>query len=179
MTKIAKEKVPVFKAGDAIVHPIRGAGLVVRIEERQWRGSSDMYYRIKLLGQPSTSLMVPINLAERIGLRRAIPRSQLGRIWRVLHTASRMLPTDHKERYQLLEDKLHAGNVLQVAEAVRDIAWRRQQGSNLTTQDKRIYEEGIMLLTGEIAATQDIPLADAEAEVRTRLRESLSPTTTV
>lgn len=168
-----------FKTGDAIIHPIRGAGVVVCIEERPWRGNSDMYYRIKLLGQPGTNLMVPVEVAETIGLRHAIPRSELDQVWGVLHAVSGTLPADHKERYQLLEGKLHSGDVLQVTEAVRDIAWRQQQGSNLTTQDKRIYEEGIMLLTGEIAATRDISLADAEAQVRARLRESLSPATTM
>jgi RNA polymerase-interacting CarD/CdnL/TRCF family regulator len=168
-----------FKAGDAIIHPIRGAGVVVRIEERQWRGSDNLYYKVKLLSQPATKLMIPVNAAETLGLRPAIPRSKLGQVWRVLHSTSGTLPADHKERYQFLEGKLHAGDVLQVAEAVRDIAWRQQQGPNLTTQDKRIYEEGITLLTGEIAATQDIPLMDAEAEVRAKLREGLASATTV
>ena len=167
-----------FKSGDAIIHPIRGAGVVECIEERQWRGSSNMYYRIKLLGQPGTSLLVPVGVAETIGLRRAIQQSKLGQVWSVLHAASGTLPADHKERYQLLEGKLHTGNILQVAEAVRDIAWRQMQGPNLTTQDKRIYEEGVMLLTGEIAATQDIPLADAEDQIRARLEEGLSSSNT-
>jgi len=36
-----------------------------------------------------------------------------------------------------------------------------------------------MLLAGEIAAAQDIALTDAEAQIRTRLSESLSPNTAV
>jgi RNA polymerase-interacting CarD/CdnL/TRCF family regulator len=35
-----------FKSGDAIIHPVRGAGVVVRIEERQWRGSDNLYYKV-------------------------------------------------------------------------------------------------------------------------------------
>jgi CarD family transcriptional regulator len=162
-----------FKAGEAIVHPIRGAGVVESIEERQWHGSNDLYYRIKLLGQPGTSLMIPIDAAETIGLRRAVPRSKLNQVWRVLHADPGTLPADHKARYGLLYDKLHAGDVLQVAEAVRDMAWRRKREGGLTTQGKRIYEEGMTILAGEIAATQGTDLADAEAQVRERLTESL------
>ncbi|MDY7076272.1 MAG: CarD family transcriptional regulator [Chloroflexota bacterium] len=168
------KRVMVFKVGDAIVHPVRGAGVVVCIEERQWRGSNNLYYRIKLLGQPASSLMVPISAAETIGLRHAIPRSQLSRVWRVLRADPKILPSDHKERYQVLEDQLHAGNVLQVAAAVKDMAWRKQQEGNLTTRGKRMYDEGMMLLAGEIAATQDIDLTDAEAQIRAKLSESLS-----
>jgi len=166
-----------FKAGDAIIHPVRGAGVVVRVEKRQWRGSNTLYYRIELLGQPGTSLMIPISAAETLGLRRVIPRSKLDRVWRVLRAAPRTLPANHKERYKLLDDKLHTGDVFQVAEAVRDMTWRQQREGSLTTIGKQRYEEGMKILAGEIAAVQGVDLNDAEAQVRTKLRESLSPTT--
>ncbi len=165
-----------FKAGDAIIHPVRGAGVVVRVEERRWRGNSELYYRIELLGQPGTSLMVPISAAETLGLRRVIPQSKLDRVWRVLRAAPRTLPANHKERYELLDDKLHAGDVFQVAELVRDMTWRQQREGSLTTTGKQRYEEGMKILAGEIAAVQGVDLDDAEAQVRAKLRESLSPT---
>ncbi len=167
-----------FKPGDAIVHPVRGAGVVVRIEERQWRGKNDQYYRIQLLGQPGSSLMIPIGAVKTIGIRRAISRSKLSRVWRVLRADPGTLPSDHKERYQLLESKLHAGDIMQVAEAVRDMAWRQQIEGNLTTRGKRIYEEGMRLLAGEVAAAQGIDLSNAENQIRAKLWESLSATTT-
>jgi len=165
-----------FQAGEAIVHPVRGAGVVVCIEERQWCGSSKLYYRIKLLGQPTSSLIIPIIVAETIGMRRAIPPSKLNQVWHMLQADPTTLPADRNERYQLLKDKLHAGDVLQVAEAVRDMAWRQQRRPGLTARGKQIYQEGLMLLAGEIAATQGIDLADAEVQIKAKLRESLSPT---
>jgi CarD family transcriptional regulator len=167
-----------FKAGDAIVHPVRGAGVVERIEERQWHGSTDKYYRIKLLGQPGTSLMVPVHAAETIGLRRAISRSKLKQVWSMLRADAKPLPADHKARYELLNGRLRAGDVFQVAEAVRDMAWRQKRAGSLTTQGKRIYEEAMRVLSGEIAASQGMNMADAEAQVRTKLGEILSSTTT-
>lgn len=166
-----------FKAGDAIVHPIRGAGVVERVVERQWRGSNDLYYRIKLLSQPGTKLMIPTGAAEKLGLRPAIPRARLKKVWRVLSADPKTLPDKHKERYALLQDKLHAGDVFRVAEAVRDMTWRRQRRGNLTTTGKRLYEEGMGILAGEIAAVQGLDMGDAEAQVRERLSESLSPVT--
>jgi CarD family transcriptional regulator len=166
-----------FKAGDTIVHPIRGVGVVECIEKRQWRGSSDLYYRISLLSEQSTSLMVPVSAAERLGLRRAIPLSKLKHVWRVLCADPRMLPTNHKRRYELLKGKLRGGDILQVAEVVRDTAWRQEQEGRLTTVGKRLYDKGIGLLAGEIAATQGIDLTDAEVQIRERLKESISPTT--
>jgi RNA polymerase-interacting CarD/CdnL/TRCF family regulator len=170
----SKKRQARFRAGDAIVHPVRGAGVVVRVEERPWRGDNSKYYRIRLLGQPSSSLMIPFATADTIGLRRAIPQSNLGQVWHVLRDDPGALPSNHKERYQVLESKLHAGDVLQVAEAVRDMTWRRQQEGTLTTRGKQIYEEGMMLLAGEIAASQDIELTDAKNQIQTKLSESVS-----
>jgi CarD family transcriptional regulator len=166
-----------FKAGDAIVHPLRGAGVVERVEERHWRGSNDLYYRITLLGQPGTKLMVPTAAAEELGLRHAIPRSKLNKVWRVLRALPNKLPGDHKARYKLLEGKLHTGDVFQVAEVVRDMAWRQQRKGRLNTVGKRRYDEGIKMLAGEIAASQGVELSNAEAQIRARLEESLSSTT--
>jgi len=167
-----------FKAGDAIVHPVRGAGVVERIEERQWHGSTGKYYRIKLLGQPGTSLMVPVSAAETIGLRRAMSRSKLKRVWTMLRADAKPLPADHKARYELLNGRLRAGDVFQIAEAVRDMAWRQEREGSLTTQGKRIYEQAMRTLSGEIAAAQGMDMADAEAQVRAKLGEILSSTTT-
>ncbi len=165
-----------FKVGDAIIHPIRGAGIVERVEERQWRGKNDLYYRIKLMNHQSTNLMVPINVAEDIGLRRAIPASKLNQVWHVLGDDPIRLPNDHKARYKLLKEKLHTGDVFQVAEVVRDMAWRQQREGRLNTVGKRIYERSIKLLAGEIAATQGTDMVNAEARVRDRVKKYLTPT---
>ena len=168
----------IFKAGDAIVHPARGAGIVERVEERQWHGNNNLYYRIKLVGQPSTSLMVPISATEKLGLRHVISPSKLYKVWRVLCATPTALPGDHKERHKLVEEKLHTGDVFLVAEVVRDMAWRRQERKGrLTMVGKRRYEEGMQMLAREIAAVQDVELINAEAQIHAKLEESLSSTT--
>jgi len=165
-----------FEVGDAIIHPFRGAGIVVRVEEQQWHGSSALYYKIKLLGQPDIKLMILTSAAETLGLRHTIPRSELSKVWHVLRAVPRTLPSDHKQRYELLDDKLHTGDVFQVTEVVRDMAWRQQREGKMTMMGKQRYEEGMKILAGEIATVQGIDLEDAEAQVRARLSESMSPT---
>jgi CarD family transcriptional regulator len=148
--------------------------MIKSIEEREWRGSSTQYYRITLLSQPGSSLMLPVKVAKKTGLRRATPPSRLKQVRSVLRSDPEILPTEHKERYQLLEDKLHSGKVLQVTEAVRDMAWRQQQVGRLTTRGKQMYEEGLRLLASEFAATQDIDLADAEIQIKEKLKEAFT-----
>jgi CarD family transcriptional regulator len=172
VTKIEEEAMK-FTTGDAIVHPIRGAGVVERIVERKWQGNAELYYRIRLLGQSGTMLMIPTSVAEKLGMRCTISRSDIRRLWCVLLAAPRNLPDEHKELQQFLEGKLGTGDIFQVAEVVRDMAWR-QWKNHLSATAKQLYEEGIRLLVGEIAATQDIEFADADRQFRARLREHLS-----
>ena len=164
--------------GDANVHPIRGAGVVERIVERTRHGNAEPYYRIRLLGQSGTMLMVPTSVTEKLGLRSAISGSDMGRLWRVLLATPKRLPSKYKELRQSLKDRLGTGDIFQVAEAVRDMAWRHRK-THLSATIKQLYEEGIRLLVGEIAAARGIEFVDAERQVRARLRVHLSSTTVV
>ena len=162
-----------FATGDAIVHPTRGAGVVERIVERTWQGNAESYYRIRLLGQSGTMLMIPTSVTEKLGIRCALSRSAMKQLWHILLATPRRLPDRYKELRYLLQGKLGTGDIFQVAEAVRDMAWRQRE-THLSATIKQLYEEGIRLLVGEIAATQDIEFADADTQFRARLREHLS-----
>jgi CarD family transcriptional regulator len=158
-----------FEVGDAVVHPIRGAGVVTHIEELQRDGDSTAYYRIKLLSQVRTNLMIPVKDAATRGLRRAVQQSKLNRVWRVLLAKPKRLPADHETRYELLEEKLQSGDLFQIAEVVRDLTRRLQKQDRPTVGDRRKYRKGMRLLAAEIAAARDDDLAHVEAQVRARL----------
>jgi CarD family transcriptional regulator len=158
-----------FKPGDTIVHPVRGAGTVIRLMKRPRQGNTEMYYKVKLLAHPDVSLMVPTSAADTLGLRHTIPRSQIKKVWRVLHTAPQELPTRHKERYKVLEGKLRTGDIFQVAEAVRDMDWRYQRQGKMTTKGKRLYDEGMDILAAEIAAVRGVDLLVAQTQIMEKL----------
>jgi CarD family transcriptional regulator len=160
-----------FEVGDAVVHPVRGAGVIVGIQERRQGDASIVYYRIELLRQPVVRLMLPVNVAETIGLRRAVSEGQVDRIWEVLGADPVVLSGDNAARYQFLKDQLRGGDVFQVAAVVRDMAWRQQSKRGLTTVGKRLYEEGLALLAAEVAAAQGVSATDTEAQIKGKLRE--------
>jgi CarD family transcriptional regulator len=162
-----------FKTGDAVFHPVRGAGVVTDIRERSWNGEECRFYRIDLLGLPDTQVMIPTSSAGEVGLRRAMSRTKLKKVWRVLRDDPQKLPKDHKSRYAVIREKLQTGDAFEVAKAVRDMTWRRHQRGKLTIRGKRIYEKALMLLAGEIAAVQEIELEEAEEKVCAWLQERL------
>jgi RNA polymerase-interacting CarD/CdnL/TRCF family regulator len=104
-----------FATGDAIVHPIRGAGVVERIVERTWQGNAESYYRIRLLGQSGTTLMIPTSVTEKLGIRCALSRSDIKQLWCILLATPRRLPDRYKELRYLLQGKLGTGDIFQGA----------------------------------------------------------------
>lgn len=164
----------VFEVGDAVVHPFRGAGVVIGVEELQQQGTTiTSYYRIKLLGHTQTHLLIPVEETESIGLRHVTPAAQLKDIWQVLREPPNALPSQRKSRYKFLKDKLRAGDILQIAAAVRDMTWWERQEGELSAEEKRLHRKNLLFLASELAAAQHVPLADAEVEVRARLDEAI------
>jgi CarD family transcriptional regulator len=164
-----------FEIGDKVVHPVRGAGVVMDIEELQRDGGSKQYYTIKPLGQERTSLMVPLERAETMGWRPPIQQSKLDQVRHVLCAEPETLPADYKERGRLLRGRIQARDILQIAQAVRDIDGWRQQKNGLTHRDRRVFRRAMKVLAGEIASAEGIALARAKARVRSWLRADPSP----
>jgi CarD family transcriptional regulator len=165
-----KGEVGMFKQGDAVVHPARGAGIVTAVEEREIGGTSRRYYMIDLVDGLRTHVMVPVSAEESLGLRAGIGVSQLTRVWRVLRAKPKQLPADYKERNRLLDERLAGGNILDVAAVVRDVTDRERQQGELTIVTKRHLTESMSRLAGEIAAAQGVDRHSAEVQIRARLR---------
>jgi CarD family transcriptional regulator len=155
-----------YEIGDAVVHPTRGAGIVVDIVERSMDDRTVPYYKIELLSRTSTRLMIPAERAEALGLRPAISEEKLTEVWETLRAEPQALPGHSRKRFGYLKEKLESLDIVQVAEVVRDVLWMQDEEGGLKTRDKNIYQEGMKFLAGEIAAIRDISLTNAENEIK-------------
>jgi RNA polymerase-interacting CarD/CdnL/TRCF family regulator len=163
-----------FQVGDGVIHPHRGAGTVIEIEKLQCLGSDKLYYAIRLADGSRTQVWVAVQSAVEEGVRHPVSKSQSERVWGILSGDPETLPADHKERYELLRERI-GGNVFRVvAEVVRDMFWKSQRVRHLTIIGKRLYDKGIVLLASEIAIVQGCEFADAETRIRNALLSSLA-----
>lgn len=163
-----------FKVQDNVIHPDYGAGVVIEIKERHSLGPKKQYYSINLLGQPGTTVMVAVGQEKSVGLRRPTSQIGLSRLWRILRAEPQVLPSDHKERHALIQDKLEDGDFFQIAEIVRDLAWRREAKQHLTAVGKRLYETGLEFLASELAIVQGSDVHVAEAQIIDRLQANIA-----
>ena len=165
-----------FQVGDIVIHPGYGAGLVAKIGQLTCLGSNKLYYLIELSDELKTNVWVPVKDAEDKGVRHPTPKSQLGRIWRILRAGPETLATDHKERYGSLEEKLRGGDIFRIAEVVRDMYWKDHRVRRLTMAGKNLYERGLTLLTSEVAVVQGCDFWDAQVVIADILGVSLAAT---
>lgn len=164
-----------FKVGDRVIHPNKGAGIILDIKRMPKIKRDTRYYQIKMVGHAEkTTLMVPFKHAEKIGMRSAIAENNLDQVWQTLGEHPMGLPSKHKQRYSILEDKLETGDITQIAEVVRDLRWRLMQIKRLNVPGERIYKRARRLLVGELAVAQDIDVDVAEEQVDRILTDKLS-----
>jgi RNA polymerase-interacting CarD/CdnL/TRCF family regulator len=169
-----------FKIGDTVVHPNYGAGTITGIKELGFLDVEEKpYYTIQLLSRPETTVMVALQNVDEVGLRSTVSRSRLNRIWRILSSKPQKLPSDHRKRYEMLRDKLYSGSAFRIAEALRDLAWRKERKHKWTTRGKRLYDRGMELLAGEIASTQHGDVDGAAGQITRTLSQSMATSLTM
>lgn len=137
-----------LRKGDAVFHPSHGAGVLRSTKTRkEVSGVKRQYYRIELV-DGSGSLLIPSDHVEEVGLL-PIP-DDTHPIVAVLSGQPQELPADYRKRKPALIARIHSGDIKQVAEALRDLAWRERE-TNLSDGDSRLKAEAQDLLAGVLA----------------------------
>lgn len=164
-----------FKKGDPVIHPGYGAGIVGEIKALKFLGNKrKQYYAIQLLSEPGTTVMVAVRDEEKVGLRPPVLPSRLERVWRALRADPNKLPKDHKKRTAQLAERLDDASAVELAQVVRDLAWRRERRNRFTIQGRRLYRRGLELLAGEVASAQGTDVLDAKMRIANVLDGSLA-----
>jgi CarD family transcriptional regulator len=152
-----------FAINDKVIHPRHGAGRITGIQQRGSSDKASSYYVIHIPAQRLT-VYVPCQQVEQIGVRPAISSAKVPRLLDTLKSAPDCLQDDVEERQKGLQAKLGMGYVLQVAEVVRDLTWRRCQ-SHLTRKDSEYLSRGREWLAAEIALASDGEISEANKAI--------------
>ena len=165
----AKASLP-FAVGDPVVHPAQGAGTIHDVTTFERDGEPRLFYSIHLIDD-SGVLMVPTDTAADIGLRRA--RYGVDQVHEQLFRDPEPLSDHYRTRHADLRRKLKSGDPVEVAQAVRDLAWREHVGA-LTKVDNDLFREGKEMLVGELAAKRGIKMTAASRRLEKMLREAVA-----
>jgi len=149
-----------FDIGDRVVHPNYGAGLIKGIKEHDLLEQYHRYYVIDLAVDDRT-LMIPVGKAKEIGLRSISRQAALSQVWRTLGTAAKTLSDDYKRRQERIQEKLKTGDVIKVAEVIRDLSALKRE-DHLTSFDTQLLEKAQQFLACEVALVEGVQVSEAE-----------------
>lgn len=161
-----------FSIGDKIVYPMHGAGTVESIEEKEMFGESAEYYIIKMpIGD--MKLMVPTESAEEIGVREVSEPSVAPEVLAVLEKprTQEMSENNWSKRYRSNIDKIKSGDILEVADVVRELSHRHME-RGLSTAEKKMLASAKEILISELSLAQGLDHTVVDKEVEDRVKFS-------
>jgi len=143
-----------FEVGDKVVYPHHGAGTVLAKEFHEIRGERHEYLTIEIL-QPPMTVMVPCDNAETAGLRPVINERAVGEVLSVLAAEGSEMPAQWNQRFKRNQEKLRSGDILELAEVVRNLE-RRQQDARLSPGEMQMLERARRVLVSELMFARNI-----------------------
>ncbi len=130
-----------FTVGETVVYPNHGAAIIEDIEMRKIKGEDREYLVLRIVAQQDLVVRVPACNLDLVGVRDVVDKAGLDRVFDVLRAAHVEEPTNWSRRYKANLEKLHSGDVMKVAEVVRDL-WRRERDRGLSAGEKRMLGQG-------------------------------------
>jgi len=150
-----------FNVGEPVVYPNHGAAVIEDIETRTIKGEEKLSLVLRILGQNDLVVRVPASNLDLVGVRDVVDDEGLENVFEVLRKTNVEEPSNWSRRYKANLEKLHSGNVLKVAEVVRDL-WRRERDRGLSAGEKRMLSKARQILVSELALAKKV--ADDRAE---------------
>lgn len=147
-----------YAIGQTVVHPAHGAGMIINVEKITIGDHPQEYYVLRFADQALT-VRVPIRRVSAVGLRQIMSKEKVKQVLATLRAAPEQLPQDYKKRRQELETLVFSGYPIKIAQAVRELTWRRHDKKHLGIEDQRLLEHGRDLLSHEMALAleHDLP----------------------
>ncbi len=141
-----------FRIGELVVYPAHGVGKVTMIEEQEIAGARLELYIVDF-EKEKLRLKVPTGRAEQKGMRRLSDKAQIEQALRVLKGRARIKRTMWSRRAQEYDAKINSGDLISVAEVVRDL-YRSERQPEQSYSERQLFEQALERMAREIAAVR-------------------------
>ena len=150
-----------FQVGDTVVYPHHGAATVQEVNTRKIKGEETVFLKLEV-SHGDLTIEVPAENCDLVGVRDVVNAEGLEKVFEVLRAEVAEEPTNWSRRYKANLEKFQSGDVIKVAEVVRDL-WRREQDRGLSTGEKRMLAKARQVLVSELALAKEKEEDEAEA----------------
>jgi CarD family transcriptional regulator len=143
-----------FKIGEQVVYPAHGVGKITAIEEQEIAGSKLELYIVDF-EREKLRLKVPTNRAEQKGMRRLADRGLIEHAMKVIRGRARIKRTMWSRRAQEYDAKINSGDLIAVAEVVRDL-YRSDRQPEQSYSERQLFEQALLRMARELAAVRKV-----------------------
>jgi len=157
-----------FSAGQKIVYPAHGVGTVTAVEQQQVAGMTLEVYVVSF-DQDKMILRVPTNRAVAAGMRALAGSKLVDDALKTLGGKARIKRTMWSRRAQEYEAKINSGDLISIAEVVRDLH-RMEDQPEQSYSERQLYENALDRMARELSAVESID----HDKAMERLAESLA-----
>lgn len=158
-----------FNVGDKIVYPMHGAGTIDAIEEKDILGEKQAYYIIKMPGE--VKVMVPTAKAEEIGVRNIISKESAGKVFEILEENETEMSNNWNKRYRDNMEKMKSGDIYEVADVVRNLAFKQKE-KGLSTGEKKMLNNAKQILVSELVLAEHASQEEVETLIDNKITMS-------
>src|ERR1700694_558578 len=152
-----------FKTNEFVVYPAHGVGQILAIEEQEIAGARLELFVINFMKDKMT-LRVPTAKVANVGMRKLSEPALVKRALETLKGRARVKRTMWSRRAQEYEAKINSGDIVAIAEVVRDL-FRSDSQPEQSYSERQLYEAALDRLSREIAAVQKITETEAIKEI--------------
>jgi CarD family transcriptional regulator len=159
-----------FDVGDYVVYPKHGVGRVVELQSTEIAGMTLELYVLRFEKEKMT-LRVPTNKVEGVGMRKLSSDKQMKEALETLKGKPRVKRTMWSRRAQEYEAKINSGDLVSIAEVVRDL-FRAEDQPEQSYSERQIFEAACSRLARELAAMEQVDEPTAIEKLLDILRKS-------
>ncbi|MFN3936333.1 MAG: CarD family transcriptional regulator [Gemmobacter sp.] len=160
---MSKNKKPEFRPNEFVVYPAHGVGKIISIEEQVVAGHALELFVISFEKDKMT-LRVPTSRAAEIGMRSLSSPDVVRKALETLKGKAKVKRAMWSRRAQEYEQKINSGDLLSIAEVVRDLH-RNDEQREQSYSERQLYEAALERLTREVAAVAGTDEAGAQKKV--------------
>jgi CarD family transcriptional regulator len=143
-----------FKTNEYIVYPAHGVGRIVGIEEQEIAGMALELFVITF-DKDKMTLRVPTGKLQSVGMRKLAEEPVVRRAMETLKGRARVKRTMWSRRAQEYEAKINSGDLVAIAEVVRDL-YRSETQPEQSYSERQLYEAALDRMAREIAAVEKL-----------------------
>ena len=147
---MTKSKKLDFRPNEFVVYPAHGVGQIVSIEEQEVAGIALELFVISFEKDKMT-LRVPTHKATEIGMRALSTPDVINHAMKTLKGKAKVKRAMWSRRAQEYEQKINSGDLIAIAEVVRDLH-RADDQREQSYSERQLYEAALERLTREVAA---------------------------